>query len=124
MSQAKEMIEIKAGEKLELFSRSFSSVPMNYEFSAEPTGPGGLKGTLEVHRKKSLAKKSVSATQLNHHNSVRASMWDTFVSIYVIAESDLTVSLPKRKLGSLRMVLGLVMVTVALAAIIIVQQSQ
>ncbi len=123
MSQANEMIKIKAGEKVELFSRSFSSVPMNYEFRAEPMESNKLLGKLEVQTKKSLGKKSVYITPLESLNSVKATMWDTFLTIYVIAENDLQVTMPKRKLGSVRLMIGLVLVTVALAATIIVRQS-
>ncbi len=124
MSQAKEMIEIKAGEKLELFSRSFSSVPMTYEFMVEPAKRSTQLGKLEVQTKKSLGKKSVQITRLEKFNSVKATMWDTFVSIYVIAESDLRVTIPKRKMSRLPVLIGLVMVTLALAASVIIRQSQ
>lgn len=121
MSQVKEMIEIKAGEKLELFSRSFSSVPMNYEFSAEPMGQCELNGTLEIHRQRSLAKKSVTSSRLQQKNSVRASMWDTFVTIYVVAEEDLKVTVPKRQLASLKLMVGLTVLLVAIASVMMIR---
>lgn len=119
MSQGQETINIKAGEKIELFSRSFSSIPMRYQFTAEAVGSTALSGLVEVVSQQSLLKKPVKKLQLKKSNLIKASMWDTFLTIYLVADCDMAVSIPTKQMGSKWRLISLVLLLVVVASVII-----
>jgi|GEM_PF-2472614 len=123
MKQVKETIEIKAGEKMELLRRSFSSVPMTYEFTASTADDSELVGRVELHATRTLRGKQVKSVKLQAHNSVKASMWDTFFTIFVVAENELHVTLPQRKLGSLSGKIVIISLIITMAAALIIEQQ-
>ena len=116
-----EVITVKAGEKNKLFKRSFSSVPMRYTFSAKAVGSEALSGSLEIHRKRTIFSTVVESIELKPNNVVHASIWDTFVTIYVQANNDLKITLPKRDFKALKWLLvltaWLIVVAVAVMAV-------
>lgn len=116
MSSEAEILQVQAGEKVELFSRSFSSVPMEYQFNAEAVSVNNLSGWVEIETKKMVFKKPKIVLQLQKTNVVKASMWDTFVKVYVVADCDLTISIPKRKMSSPKVMITLILLVVLLAA--------
>ncbi|TDR20596.1 hypothetical protein [Marinicella litoralis] len=122
MQNKQEIVEIKAGEKVELFSRSFSSVPMTYEFTAMAKQGFELLGRVEVHAKGGLRKKQVRFSQLQTSNTVKASLWDTFLTIYVVADADLKVTTPKRKMNALRFTLVMALLVIVVASAIVITQ--
>ncbi len=122
MKNSLEHIFVEAGEKVELFSRRFSSVPMTYEFTAAAADDTELDGKVEIHSKQSLGKVSVKTSQLQALNTIKASMWDTFVTVYVVAKKDLQVTTPQRKIGLLRITVALLMLLLAVASALIIGQ--
>ncbi len=112
-----EILTIAKGEKVELFSRSFSSVPMTYEFKAEAKSSEHLSGTIEIETKQSLFRKPKRFLKVEENNVIKATMWDTFVRVYVVAYSDMQISIPKRKLASRKLIFGLVIFVVVLSLI-------
>ena len=119
MKNSHETIFVEKGEKIEIFNRRFSSVPMNYEFSAKAVGSKPFSGWLEVHRQQTVFSSPVKTIDLKQSNSVNASMWDTFMTIYVIAGCDMEISLPKRDFKPLKGVLVLVTLLVLVAAAVL-----
>lgn len=116
----KKTIRLKSGEKAKIYSRSFSSVPLEYEFQAQPLGVDRLDGDVEVVITQLFFRQAPVIMPLRESNVVKAGLWDTFVNIYVIARSDLEVTVPKRNLGSLRWVMGLAALIVLAAVTILI----
>jgi len=115
MNNSQETILIEAGEKVEIFSRSFSSVPMTYKFSAKAIGSKPLSGVLEIDSKSMIFSNLEKIMDLQESNVVKASLWDTFMTVYVIASCDMEVKVSKRPATSLKRTLGLVTVVIAVA---------
>ncbi len=116
MKNSQETIFVEAGEKIEIFNRRFSSVPMSYQFSAKPIESQLLSGRLEIHSKQMVFSSPVKTIDLKPDNTVSASLWDTFMTIYVIAGCDMEISVPKRDATALKQILVLVAVLVLVAA--------
>ena len=119
MKNSHETIFVEEGEKIEIFNRRFSSVPMSYQFSAKPIGSKPLLGLLEIHSKKMVFLSPVKSIGLKQSNTIKASMWDTFVTIYVIAGCDMKITVPKSNLKSLKQVFLLVAVLLLVAVVIL-----
>ena len=121
MNRSYETIFVQAGEKIEIFKRRFSSVPMTYNFSAQAIGSKPLSGSLEVHRRKSvLLNQQVKTAEVKRQNTVHASMWDTFLTIYVIAENDMNISVPTCKITSLKPILMMVLLLIVVASSLLI----
>lgn len=98
-------IRVNSGEKVKIFSRSFSSMPLAYEFQARPLGSNQLNGEIEIVTRQILFAKPPTILPLQVSNTVDATMWDTFFDIYIRAGSDLEVTVPKRNFGPIRWVI-------------------
>ncbi len=92
---------------------------MSYKFTAKPIGSQLLSGSLEIHSKQMVFSSPVKTIDLKPDNTVSASLWDTFMTIYVIADCHLEITVPKRDFTSLKRVLVLVTVLVLVAAAMI-----
>jgi len=119
MKNSQEIIFVEAGEKIEIFNRRFSSVPMSYEFSAKPVGSKPLSGSLEIHSKKTVFTRPVKTIDLKSTNAVNASLWDTFMTIYVLAGCDMEISIPKKKMSSSKALISMIVLVVILALVLI-----
>ncbi len=124
MKNRQDTIQLKAGERIKIFSRSFSSVPMAYEFAAKPINGTELSGMIEIEKRQTLVSRPKQEIRLQRSNTVKASMWDTFVTIFVTAGCDMTITVPKRNLGSLRWVIWLVAAVIIAAAAMIIGMPQ
>ncbi len=93
MPKSQETIFIEAGEKIELFKRRFSSIPTTYQFGAESKSAEPLSGLVEIHSQQMLFSAQEVTKDLKQINQVTASMWDTFMTIYVIAGCDMEISI-------------------------------
>lgn len=125
MNRSKQTIKIPAGEQALIFSRSFSSVPMTYTFQAESVMGGEPQGQVETRIRRSLGKGASETKDLQRHNEVKAGFWDTFVEIHVVANEDVLVTMPKRRLKALRWpVLLALVVVLAASAVIMIQTLQ
>lgn len=119
-----ETIRIKRGEKAKIFSRGFSSVPIEYEFQARPLGSGQLDGEVEVVDTRLFFRKPPVRFPLRENNVVKAGLWDTFVDIYVTANGDLEVTRPRRNLRLVRWAFWLVaLVVLATFAVFLVARD-
>ncbi len=122
MKHDTEHIHINAGEKVEIFTRGFSSVPMTYEFTASGLNESKLQGRIEVLTRSCMGRKKLRTIKLQANNAIKASIWDTFFTLFVVADEDIQVSLPIRKPGTLRMMAVLVVLVVAAASTITLLQ--
>lgn len=119
MKKSQAVLELKAGERVEVINRRFSSVPMVYEFSAEPKDGDVLSGEVEIEVKKTLFSRPSQTVALQRNNVIKASMWDTFVKVSVTAGYDLQLTIPNRQLKSSRIIVWLVLLVVLIAAVTI-----
>ncbi len=115
MKKSQAVLQLKAGERVEVINRRFSSVPMVYEFNAEPIGGDVLSGEVDIEVRKNLFSKPSQTIALQRHNVIKASMWDTFVKVSVTAGYDLKLTLPDRRLGSSRILMWVVLLVMAVA---------
>ncbi len=84
---------VKAGESRVVIKRQFSSVPMIYQFSAQAADADSeLSGSIEISRRRLLAKLPTETIQLQVENIISAGFWDTFVTVTVHAEQDLIIT--------------------------------
>jgi len=84
---------IKAGESRVVIRRQFSSVPMDYRFSAQAVDADSEpSGSIEISRRRLFAKIPNETTQLKAENVVSAGLWDTFVTVTVHADRDLVIT--------------------------------
>ncbi len=112
------MIEIKAGERKKVLSRKFSSVPMEYEFSVKPVDGQALSGTVEVEMTKTIFRNESLKFPLQAQHIIKATLWDTFMDVYVTADTDVQIEMPKRSMNAKPVIIGLILVVVALASVI------
>lgn len=117
MKSSQETIFVAAGEKIELFSRSFSSVPMDYEFNAKAVGSLPLSGQLEIQSKQILFSVPVKTNELKSVNHFKASFLDTFMRVYVVADCDMEITMPERVIKSSMRPLWMVAVLILIMAV-------
>ncbi len=118
MPKNQETIFVEAGEKIELFKRRFSSVPMTYQFMAKSTCAKPLAGLVEIHSQQMLFSGAENIMNLKQTNEVKASLWDTFMTIYVIAGCDMEITLSKHSKTTDKSLLGLVVILVLIASMV------
>ena len=120
MKGIQEVIYIEAGEKIEILNRSFSSIPMSYEFSAKAFDSKPLSGQLEIESKQLFFAPSVKVKDLKSINSFKASIWDTFLNVSVVANHDMEITEPKRVLKSSKQSLFFVALIILIASVAVV----
>lgn len=84
-------IKISAGERRKILSRSFSSIPIEYQFRAYTVDDGEIDGEIEIRRRQLIFPAVVERIPLQKENTLVAGYWDTFVSAYVEANQDLII---------------------------------
>ena len=111
---------LKADESLVIVKRQFSSVPMEYRFSAQATAEGNdPAGRIEICRRRVLSKLPTETLPLLAENTVAAGFWDTFVTVTVHADQDLVISSKQRFPGkSLLLILLIALGVIVVAALI------
>ena len=92
-------IRLKAGESTQIINRNFSSIPMEYMFTATAVTGGDPFGEIEIRGSNWIFPKQPQTRPLQRQNSVKAGYWDTFFRVTVTADTDLELSLPQRALG-------------------------
>jgi hypothetical protein len=115
----KEKTVIRADEKTKIFSRRFSSVPMTYEFTAKPVGTGELSGEIGVEITQTLFRKKSLSIPLQVDNVVKATLWDTFMDVYITADVDVEVTMPYQRMSAKPIMLGLVVLFIATLVILV-----
>ncbi|MEM6716406.1 MAG: hypothetical protein AAF827_16370 [Cyanobacteria bacterium P01_D01_bin.6] len=112
-------ISLRVGEKVVIYRRNFSSVPMQIHFEAIAANGGLPEGKVEICGSHWIFPKSPSQQPLQAMNSVSAGFWDTFFAIAVTADTDLTITLPGRQFSfTAPWVLGGVAIVSILAGLI------
>lgn len=92
-------IKIKTGERVKVINRSFSSVSMTYKFQAQPMDSNKLDGEIELAVRHLFFAQPVKYYPLEETNEIKAGLWDTFVNVYITANSDLEITGLKKHLG-------------------------
>lgn len=110
-------IHASAGQRVAVIRRAFSSVPMDYRFSARAAIPGEtLGGTVEIRKSRWILPGSPANLPLQPSNIVSAGFWNTFVSIDVIPEVDAVVTVENRSIRHLNWLLLLALLVLLAAA--------
>ena len=108
-------ISLKSGETVKLFTRQLSSVPIHYRFQAQAVGTHSLKGTVNVVGRQLVFRKPDVTIPLKEVNVVEAGYWDTFLAVYVTAETDLEIIYKQTGLQFAGWIIALVAVIVIVA---------
>jgi hypothetical protein len=120
MFKKKKTVKLIAKQRTKIFSRKFSSVPMEYEFSVKPINSQALSGQVDVEISRTIFKNTNYQLPLQEKHVIKAGFWDTFMDVYVTADDDIEVELPKRRMGSKPVIIGLILVVLALASILMI----
>lgn len=112
-------VAIKAGERKRILRKLQGSMGGIYAFTAIPSVAGETpSGLVEVKGSNWIFPKPVMSQALEVENRVTRGTWDTFYSVYVTPDQDLTVQLENPAISKLTtyLVLSAVIVAIALAA--------
>ncbi|MCX7552822.1 hypothetical protein OS175_02930 [Marinicella sp. S1101] len=95
MSENKEVIHVVAGEKVEIYCRRFSGLPLTIEFGASAKNCNKSYGHIEIESFGLMLNQPNRTIALDAYNSIKVGFWDTFFRVLVKAECDLEVTLPQ-----------------------------
>lgn len=113
-----QIISLRSGETVKLFTRRFSSMPTQYRFEARAAGTDTLAGTIHIVVRQLIFRKPDVTLPLHEMNMIEAGYWDTFVTIYVTAETDLELLCKQTGLGYIWWIVaiaaGVVIVAIAI----------
>ena len=113
-------IKVAAGQRVAVIRRAFSSVPVDYRFSARAGKPGQtISGTIEVRKSRWVLPGAPSTQPLQAANVVSAGFWNTFMSVDVVPEVDATIAIEGTSLRNARLLLVLCTVVVVAAVAIL-----
>lgn len=113
------MTEIKAaaGSRVAVVRRAFSSVPIDYLFSARAAAAGQtVSGAVEIRKSRWIIPGAPMTLPLQEHNVVSAGLWNTFMSVDVVPDVDVVITTEGRRVRNLRTILLWAVVVVAIAA--------
>ncbi len=109
-------INIKAGKKTRIIRKFSNSLATEYKFLVEPAKTGKpVSGQIEISRSYWIFPKASETQELRQNNTVTKGMWDTFYSVYIIPDSDVTVNVAG---GSLNSRFAYVIAAIVLVAVI------
>lgn len=109
-------IHASRGQRVKVVRRSFSSVPMDYRFSAQAAVPGErLAGVVELRKSRWILPGPRTEQPLQASNVVSAGFWNTFVSVDVVPDVDAVITFERRRVRNLRPLLFVALLIVALA---------
>jgi len=113
-------ISVAAGERVAVIRRAFSSLPVDYRFSARAAKPGqALSGTVEVKKSRWILPGSPAPFPLQESNLVQAGFWDTFMSVDAIPAVDAVITVEGRSIRHVTMLLVIALVIIIAAAAMI-----
>ncbi|MEQ1774203.1 MAG: hypothetical protein ABL891_10525 [Burkholderiales bacterium] len=114
-------INAAAGRRVAIIRRAFSSVPIDYAFSATAAAPGqSVSGTVEIRKSRWIIPGSPVTLPLQEHNVVSAGLWNTFMSVDVVPAVDVVITTGEWNIRNLRVILLLAVVIVAMAVAVVV----
>ncbi len=117
---AKKPRVVRQGERTKILSKFSNSLDMTYRFRAEPVSPTDrLSGTVDVKGSNWILPKPAVAQPLTHENEVHKGMWDTFYSVYVEPDCDVTITWDASSLGGNTRLIILIALVVAAALSVI-----
>lgn len=91
---------VRKGEKTKVLSTFSNSLDMSYTFTAEPVSKSDrVGGVVEVRGSNWLFPKAPRQQALERENTVAKGIWDTFFSVYVQPDCDVTVTRTGFSLG-------------------------
>ncbi|MCB1581545.1 MAG: hypothetical protein R3E90_00410 [Marinicella sp.] len=114
----KEGTKIKKAERVRVFRRSFSSVPMTYQLTVKPVGTDDVSGTVEVEITQILFRKKNLINPLQINNVIKATLWDTFMDVYIRPDSDVIIEKPQRSISAKPLIVGLIVTVIALVSVL------
>jgi len=113
-------VTLSAGESRVVVRRQFSSVPMEYRFTARSALSDAMPlGTVEIKRWKTFTSPPVETLPLKTENIVTAGFRDTHVTVTVHADENLILASNRLPGRSFLLVLLIALGVVLVAAIII-----
>lgn len=99
-------MEILKGERKRIIRRISNSMQMTYQFEAEPlSAQDKLSGTVEVAGSNWIFPKAAIIQGLESDNSVSKGAWDTFYSVYVTPDCDVSISINQSRISQLPLLL-------------------
>jgi hypothetical protein len=114
-------IHASRGQRIRVVRRSFSSVPLDYRFSARPAVPGEpLAGIVEVRKSRWIFPGPRTSHPLPVTNVVSAGFWNTFVSVDAVPDVDAVITLEQQRALNLRPLLFVALLIAAFALAMIV----
>ena len=116
-------VEIKAGQKLKIFSRSFSSIPIEYQFQARAIDGSEPDGQIKISRRQLVFPAVVETIPLQKDNIIKAGYWDTFVSAYVTANQDLIIEDTSKNFSVNWLILIALVVIIFVATLVLIISS-
>ena len=110
-------INAVAGRRLAIIRRAFSSVPMDYAFSARAATPGQtMSGEVEIRKSRWIVPGSPVKLPLQENNVVSAGFWTTFMSVDVVPDVDVVITSERRGGRTLLPILLIALLVIAIAA--------
>ena len=111
---------VPAGESQVVVRRQFSSMPMEYRFTARSAEAGREPaGTVEIKRSKIFSSPPPETVPLQAENVVTAGFWDNHVTVTVHAEEDVVVASDRLPGRSFLPILLVALVVVIIAGAVI-----
>ena len=118
---AKKPTTLLKGERTKVLSRFSNSLDMTYRFRAEPVSAADtVSGTVEVKGSNWIFSKPPVSQPLARENEVSKGMWDTFYSVYVVPDCDVSITWDASSLGSsTKLIIAISLVVTAALFVII-----
>ena len=109
-------IHAAAGQRVPVIRRAFSSMPIDYRFSARAAVTSeSLGGMVEIRKSRWILPGAPVKLPLQASNMVSAGFWNTFVSVDVVPEVDAIVTVEGPSIRHLKwlLLIGLLVVLAA-----------
>lgn len=114
-------VTVRAGERTKIMTKNFSSLDMTYRFRADPVDAAAeVSGTVEMKGSNWVFPKPFASQPLKRDNKVHKGIWDTFYSVYVIPDCDVTITRMASSFGHLARLVTAVSLVIAVALIVVI----
>lgn len=101
-----------------IVSRRFSSVPIDYQIHAIAPDGTPVDGEIEIRGSYWVFPKPPLTQPLQAHHRIQAGFWDTFFRVFIIAHSDLEITLQTQRSNALGGLIGLGVLIIAVVLVI------
>ncbi|MCF6319469.1 MAG: hypothetical protein L3J83_09375 [Proteobacteria bacterium] len=110
-------IDVEAKERVRVIHMFSNSLPMDLGFSAISAQAGQrISGKVEVRGSNWLFPKEAVLQELGAENIVKKGMWDTFYSVYVTPDIDVSIKIEKPSGVKIWLLLIIALIIVAIAS--------